>query len=111
VQKRCSYFPRRVSQEVAVRNLHGRLVAGGNYRFAPRRCTREDMRRVLLWTFTLASLLFWGLAVVMALLEVVHLAHGQPTEHAAGTFAVQALVVAVVFTVRAHVSLRPAKTT
>jgi succinate-acetate transporter protein len=64
------------------------------------------MRRALLWTFTIVSLLFWGLALVMALLEVVHLAHGQSTDHAAGYFAVQSLVVASVFTASALVARR-----
>ena len=63
------------------------------------------MRRVSLWTFTIASVLFWTFALVMALLEVVHLAHGQ-SEHFAGTFAVQAVIVAAVFTVAARVAAR-----
>jgi len=56
------------------------------------------MRRVSLWTLNIASALFGAFALVMGLLEVVHLAHGQ-SEHFAGTFALQALVVAAVFTV------------
>lgn len=63
------------------------------------------MRRVALWTFTIASALFWAFALVMALLEVVHLAHGQ-YEHFAGTFALQAVTVAAVFTVAARVAAR-----
>jgi hypothetical protein len=55
------------------------------------------MRRASLWTLTIASVLFAVFAFVMALLEVVHLAFGQ-SEHFAATFAVQALVVAAVFT-------------
>ena len=64
------------------------------------------MRLATLWVFTIASALSWGLGVVMALLEVVHLAHGQSTEHAAGIFAVQALVLAAVFTVSALAAAR-----
>jgi len=59
------------------------------------------MRRALRWTFTIASILFSGLALVMGLLEVVHLAHNQSTEHFAGIFAMQALVLAAVFAVSA----------
>jgi heme/copper-type cytochrome/quinol oxidase subunit 4 len=58
------------------------------------------MRRASLWTLTIASVLFGVFALVMALLEVVHLALGQ-SEHFAATFAVQALVVAAVFMVGA----------
>ena len=63
------------------------------------------MRGVSLWTFTIASVLFWASALVMALLEVVHLAHGQ-SEHFAGSFAIQAVIVAAVFTVGARAAAR-----
>jgi hypothetical protein len=66
------------------------------------------MRRVSLWTFTIASALFWAFALVMALLEVVHLAHGQ-SEHFAGTFAMQAAIVAAVFTVGARSAARASR--
>lgn len=46
----------------------------------------------------------------MALLEVVHLAHSQSTEHFAGIFAMQALVLAAVFTVSAIVATRSGET-
>lgn len=69
------------------------------------------MRRVSLWTFTVASVLFWAVALGMALLEVVHLAHGQSTEHFAGVFAVQAVVVAAVFTVGARLAARSGQET
>lgn len=68
------------------------------------------MRRVSLWTFATASVLFWAFALVMALLEVVHLAHGQ-SEHFAGTFAVQAAIVAAVFTVGARHAARTGQDT
>jgi branched-subunit amino acid ABC-type transport system permease component len=55
------------------------------------------VRRALRRTFISLSVLCWGLALVMALLEVVHLAHGQSTEHSAAIFAAQALVLAAVF--------------
>jgi hypothetical protein len=37
----------------------------------------KGMSRALRWTFTIAPALCWGLIVIMALLEVVHVAHGQ----------------------------------
>ena len=46
----------------------------------------------------------------MALLEVVHLAHGQ-SEHFAGTFAMQAAIVAAVFTVGARHAARAGQDT
>ena len=61
------------------------------------------MRRVSLWTLTIGSVLFGVLALVMALLEVLHLAHGQ-SEHFAATFAAQALIVAAVFAIGALVA-------
>ena len=64
------------------------------------------MGRVWLWTSTIASVLSWGFALLMALLEVVHLAHGQ-SEHVAGTFAMHAVAVAAVFTVAARIAARP----
>ena len=68
------------------------------------------MRRVSLWVFTIASVLFWAFALVMALLEVVHLAHGQ-YEHVAGTFAMQAAMVAAVCSPLGHASpLGPVRT-
>lgn len=69
------------------------------------------MRRVSLWTFTAVSVLFWAFALDMALLEVVHLAHGQSTEHFAGMFAMQAVVVAAVFTVGARLAGRSGQPT
>lgn len=68
------------------------------------------MRRATQWTFTIASILFWGLALVMALFEVWQLAHSQPTEHAAGIFAMQALVLAAVFAVSALAAARSGET-
>ncbi len=65
---------------------------------------------MLRWTFTIASILFSALALVMALLEVVHLAHSQSTEHAAGIFAMQALVLAAVFAVSALAATRSVET-
>lgn len=66
---------------------------------------KRGMSRVVLWSFTIASVLFWGLALLMALLEVAHLAHGQ-SDYAAGTFAMQALVLAAVFTLGALAAAR-----
>ncbi len=66
----------------------------------------SQVRRGLLWTSSIAAVLWWGFALVMALLEVVHLAQGQSTEHAAGVFAGQALVVAAVSTAGALVTAR-----
>lgn len=63
------------------------------------------MRRVSLWILSIASVLVGVFALLMALLEVVHLAHGQ-SEHFAATFAAQALVVAGVFTAGAVVVAR-----
>jgi len=54
------------------------------------------------WTLSIASVLFGAFAVLMALLEVVHLAHGE-SGHFAATFAAQALIVAAVFTAGAVV--------
>lgn len=68
------------------------------------------MRRALQWTFTVASILCSGLAVVLAFLEVVHLAHGQSTEHAAGIFAMQAVVLAAVFAVSGLAAARSGET-
>lgn len=61
------------------------------------------MRRALQWSFSAAAVLFAGLAVMMGFVEVVHLAwgEGRSTGHAAGVFAVQALVLAGVFTASA----------
>lgn len=61
----------------------------------------RGMRWATQWTFTTASVLFSGLAFVMALLEVWQVAHSQPNEHAAGIFAMQAFVLAAVFAVSA----------
>lgn len=66
------------------------------------------MRRVSLWTLIVASALWGAFAVVMALLEVVHLAHGQ-SEHFAATFAAQALIVATVCAISALAVARPAR--
>jgi len=63
------------------------------------------VRRVSLWILGIASVVFGVLAVLMALLEVVHLAHGE-FEHFAGTFAAQALVVPGVLTAGAVVVAR-----
>ena len=56
-----------------------------------------DMRRGLVGSATVAAGVAWAFTVAMALLEVVHLAHGT-SEHFAGTFALQGLVLAAVFT-------------
>lgn len=64
------------------------------------------MRQLLLWTFTVAAVVLWGAAAVMALLEVVHLAYSEPAEHAAGLFALQAVVLAVLFTVAGRATAR-----
>ena len=58
------------------------------------------MKRASAKTLGVAAVLSGAFALVMALLEVWHLAHGQ-SEHFAGTFAVQALVVAAVLGISA----------
>lgn len=61
------------------------------------------MRRAVQSSFTAASILFVGLALMMAFIEVVHVSQGQgqSTGHFAGIFAVQALALAGVFTASA----------
>ncbi len=86
-------FPGPASDVAQHRRTHWRSSLPGMY--------NGGMRRALRWTFTIASILFSGLALVMGLLEVVHLAHNQSTEHFAGIFAMQALVLAAVFAVSA----------
>ena len=55
------------------------------------------MRRAVLRSSTVAAVVAWAFTLAMALLEVLHLAHGT-SEHFAGTFALQGLVLAAVFT-------------
>lgn len=57
------------------------------------------MRRSLQYGLTGTSGMFAGLALLFALLEVVHLSQrqGQSTGHFAGVFAVQALALTAVF--------------
>lgn len=59
------------------------------------------MKKALVLTFAMASLPFWLLAVSMAVIEVLHLASAQSTDHAAAGLAVNGLIVAAVFTLAA----------
>lgn len=56
------------------------------------------MKKALALTLAMASLPFWILAVGMAVIEVLHLASAQSTDHAPAGFAVNGLIVAAVFT-------------